>query len=151
MVKLKHQFPNSWLNLSISTCQFKEINHANSVLGDTTKFRIYDRYGSLGLYVAEQFGEENVNTYFVLTSPWCKVVPSHFTSVGDIQIHPEYIEVIMTVYTFVTVEVDNGYIWQGYFSFKVRKTWVWKFCLLCGKSNHDCVYSSPAVFGQSTL
>ena len=34
---------------------------------------IYDRYGSLGLYVAEQFGEENVNTYFVLTSGWCKV------------------------------------------------------------------------------
>lgn len=53
--------------------QFKEINHAHSVLGDTTKRGIYDRYGSLGLYVAEQFGEENVNTYFVLTSPWCKV------------------------------------------------------------------------------
>lgn len=53
--------------------QFKEINHANSVLGDTTKRGIYDRYGSLGLYVAEHFGEENVNTYFVLTSPWCKV------------------------------------------------------------------------------
>ena len=53
--------------------QFKDINHAHSVLGDTTKRGIYDRYGSLGLYVAEQFGEENVNTYFVLTSPWCKV------------------------------------------------------------------------------
>ena len=53
--------------------QFKEINHAHSVLSDTVKRGIYDRYGSLGLYVAEQFGEENVNTYFVLTSPWCKV------------------------------------------------------------------------------
>ncbi len=53
--------------------QFKEINYAHSVLADTTKRGIYDRYGSLGLYVAEQFGEENVNTYFVLTSPWCKV------------------------------------------------------------------------------
>ncbi|KAK2154167.1 hypothetical protein LSH36_275g07036 [Paralvinella palmiformis] len=55
-----------------ATEKFKEINHAHSVLGDTTKRQIYDRYGSLGLYVAEQFGEENVNTYFVLTSPWCK-------------------------------------------------------------------------------
>ena len=43
------------------------------VLSDLTKRGIYDKYGSLGLYVAEQFGEENVNTYFVLTSPWCKV------------------------------------------------------------------------------
>jgi len=54
--------------------QFKEINHAHSVLSDTVKRGIYDRYGSLGLYVAEQFGEENVNTYFVLTSPWCKAL-----------------------------------------------------------------------------
>jgi len=54
--------------------QFQEVNHANSVLGDTIKRNIYDRYGSIGIYVAEQFGEENVNTYFVLTSPWCKVL-----------------------------------------------------------------------------
>jgi len=53
--------------------QFQEINHAYSVLNDPTKRSIYDRYGSLGLYIAEQFGEENVNTYFVLTSSWCKV------------------------------------------------------------------------------
>jgi len=53
--------------------QFKELNRANMVLSDPTKRAIYDKYGSLGLYVAEQFGEENVNTYFVLTSPWCKV------------------------------------------------------------------------------
>ncbi|CAH1787392.1 unnamed protein product [Owenia fusiformis] len=52
--------------------KFQEINHAHAVLSDTTKRGIYDRYGSLGLYVAEQFGEENVNTYFVLTSGWCK-------------------------------------------------------------------------------
>ena len=49
------------------------MNHANSVLSDSIKRGIYDRYGSIGIYVAEQFGEENVNTYFVLTSPWCKV------------------------------------------------------------------------------
>lgn len=40
---------------------------------DATKRNIYDKYGSLGLYVAEQFGEENVNTYFVLSSWWAKV------------------------------------------------------------------------------
>jgi len=55
-----------------ATEKFKDINHAHSVLNDSTKRGIYDRYGSLGLYVAEQFGEENVNTYFVLTSGWCK-------------------------------------------------------------------------------
>jgi len=52
--------------------KFKDINRANSILSDITKRNIYDNYGSLGLYVAEQFGEENVNTYFVLTSGWCK-------------------------------------------------------------------------------
>lgn len=55
------------------TEKFKKINHANAVLTDDTKRRIYDSYGSLGLYVAEQFGEENVSTYFLVTSGWCKV------------------------------------------------------------------------------
>ena len=53
--------------------KFKEVNHANSILSDSTKRNIYDNYGSLGLYIAEQFGEENVNTYFLVTSGWCKV------------------------------------------------------------------------------
>lgn len=52
--------------------KFKEINRANSILSDSTRRGIYDRYGSLGIYAAEQFGEENVNTYLVLTSGWCK-------------------------------------------------------------------------------
>ncbi|XP_052801979.1 dnaJ homolog subfamily C member 5-like isoform X1 [Mya arenaria] len=55
-----------------STEKFKEINHAHRVLTDNTRRGIYDRYGSLGLYAAEMVGEENVNTYFVLTSGWCK-------------------------------------------------------------------------------
>ena len=38
-----------------------------------TKRSIYDRYGTVGLYIAEQIGEENVNAYFLLTSKWCKV------------------------------------------------------------------------------
>lgn len=53
--------------------KFKEINNAHAILTDSTKRNIYDKYGSLGLYVAEQFGEENVNTYFVLSSWWAKV------------------------------------------------------------------------------
>jgi DnaJ-class molecular chaperone len=53
--------------------QFKEVNHAHRILSDQTKRNIYDTYGSLGLYIAEQFGEENVNTYFLVNSGWCKV------------------------------------------------------------------------------
>lgn len=56
--------------------KFKEINNAHAILTDATKRNIYDKYGSLGLYVAEQFGEENVNTYFVLSSWWAKVKKS---------------------------------------------------------------------------
>jgi len=53
--------------------QFQEVNHANRVLSDPRKKAIYDQYGSLGLYACEQFGEDNVNTYFLLTSPVFKV------------------------------------------------------------------------------
>ncbi|XP_055686624.1 dnaJ homolog subfamily C member 5 homolog isoform X3 [Lutzomyia longipalpis] len=54
--------------------KFKEVNRAHSILSDLTKRNIYDNYGSLGLYIAEQFGEENVNAYFVVTSPACKAL-----------------------------------------------------------------------------
>lgn len=54
--------------------KFKTINHANEILSDQNKRDIYDRYGPMGLYIAEQFGEENVKTYFMLSSGWCKVV-----------------------------------------------------------------------------
>lgn len=54
--------------------KFKEVNRAHSILIDPTKRNIYDNYGSLGLYIAEQFGEENVNAYFVVTSTWCKAL-----------------------------------------------------------------------------
>jgi len=53
--------------------QFQEVNHANRILSDPRKKAIYDQYGSLGLYACEQFGEDNVNTYFLLTSPAFKV------------------------------------------------------------------------------
>ncbi|XP_070566305.1 dnaJ homolog subfamily C member 5-like isoform X2 [Ptychodera flava] len=55
-----------------ATEKFKEINHANSVLSDETKREIYDEYGSMGLYVAEQIGEENVKAYFMVHSPLFK-------------------------------------------------------------------------------
>lgn len=58
--------------------KFKEVNRAHSILSDATKRSIYDNYGSLGLYIAEQFGEENVNAYFVVTSTWCKVMYLYF-------------------------------------------------------------------------
>lgn len=54
--------------------KFKEINYAHGILSDATKRNIYDNYGSLGLYIAEQFGEENVNTYFLVNSGWCKAL-----------------------------------------------------------------------------
>ncbi|XP_071041374.1 dnaJ homolog subfamily C member 5 isoform X2 [Parasteatoda tepidariorum] len=54
--------------------KFKEINKAHSILSDETKRNIYDSYGSLGLYVAEHFGESSVNTYFILSSKWCKAL-----------------------------------------------------------------------------
>ena len=52
--------------------KFKDINRAHTVLSDLTKRNIYDTYGSLGLYLAEHFGEETVQTYFMLSSKWVK-------------------------------------------------------------------------------
>lgn len=54
--------------------KFKEINHAHSVLRDNAKRRIYDQYGSLGLYMAERVGEENVSLYFMINSRWAKAL-----------------------------------------------------------------------------
>jgi len=51
---------------------FKEINSAHKVLQDEEKKKIYDQYGSMGLKLAEQVGEENVNMYMKLQSPFAK-------------------------------------------------------------------------------
>lgn len=71
-----------WSNLSLSLSlrsdniealeKFKDINRAHTVLSDLTKRNIYDTYGSFGLYLAEHFGEETVQTYFMLSSKWVK-------------------------------------------------------------------------------
>ncbi|CAG7685634.1 unnamed protein product [Allacma fusca] len=54
--------------------KFKEINQAHRILADEKKKQIYDSYGSLGLYISDQFGEQNVSTYFLLTSKWAKAL-----------------------------------------------------------------------------
>lgn len=61
------------VNFGLLLIQFQEINYANSVLGDETKKSIYDKYGSIGLSLADQVGEDNVKTYMVLSTCWCKV------------------------------------------------------------------------------
>ena len=52
--------------------KFKDINQANSVLSNETKRQIYDQYGSMGLQLAEQLGEENFKTYLLANSKWFK-------------------------------------------------------------------------------
>ncbi|KAM9355632.1 dnaJ (Hsp40) homolog, subfamily C, member 5 gamma b isoform 2-T2 [Pholidichthys leucotaenia] len=54
--------------------RFKEINNANTILSDENKRQIYDEYGSLGLYVAEQFGDESVKYYFLMSKCWFKAL-----------------------------------------------------------------------------
>ncbi|XP_070834608.1 dnaJ (Hsp40) homolog, subfamily C, member 5 gamma b isoform X3 [Chaetodon trifascialis] len=54
--------------------KFKEINNANSILNDENKRKIYDEYGSMGLYAAEQFGEEGVKYYFLMSKCWFKTL-----------------------------------------------------------------------------
>ncbi|XP_032764547.1 dnaJ homolog subfamily C member 5G isoform X1 [Rattus rattus] len=53
---------------------FKDINAAHAVLTDPTKKKIYDRHGSLGLYLYDHFGEEGVRTYFIVNSCWFKTL-----------------------------------------------------------------------------
>ena len=57
--------------------KFKEINNANAILNDENKRKIYDEYGSMGLYVAEQFGDESVKYYFLTSKCWFKVSPAN--------------------------------------------------------------------------
>nr|XP_035946213.1 dnaJ homolog subfamily C member 5G isoform X1 [Halichoerus grypus]XP_035946215.1 dnaJ homolog subfamily C member 5G isoform X1 [Halichoerus grypus]XP_035946216.1 dnaJ homolog subfamily C member 5G isoform X1 [Halichoerus grypus] len=53
---------------------FKEINTAHSILSDPKKRKIYDRHGSLGIYIYDHFGEEGVMYYFTMNSCWFKTL-----------------------------------------------------------------------------
>jgi len=52
---------------------FKQINQANAVLTDPTKKKIYDSYGSMGLNLASQIGEERFSSMLCMQKPWAKV------------------------------------------------------------------------------
>ncbi|XP_034015366.1 dnaJ homolog subfamily C member 5-like isoform X2 [Thalassophryne amazonica] len=54
--------------------KFKEINNANAILSDENKRKIYDEYGSMGLYMAEQFGDEGAKYYFLMSKCWFKAL-----------------------------------------------------------------------------
>lgn len=56
---------------------FKKINHAHSILSDEKKRELYDKYGSFGLYLAEQFGDEVVGKIMMFSSSWFQVRSSH--------------------------------------------------------------------------
>jgi len=49
---------------------FKKINHAHSILSDEKKRPVYDKHGSFGLYLADQFGDEFVDTFMTMSSKW---------------------------------------------------------------------------------
>uniref|UniRef100_A0A8C9QN51 DnaJ heat shock protein family (Hsp40) member C5 gamma n=1 Tax=Spermophilus dauricus TaxID=99837 RepID=A0A8C9QN51_SPEDA len=53
---------------------FKEINTAHAILSDPKKRKIYDKHGSLGIYLYDHYGEEGVTYYFTLNSCWFKVL-----------------------------------------------------------------------------
>jgi DnaJ family protein C protein 5 len=42
-------------------------------LSDEKKREVYDKYGSFGLYIAEQFGDEVVGHIMLLSSKWFQV------------------------------------------------------------------------------
>jgi len=66
--------PDKNLNNPDATAQFQEINRANTILNDPTKREIYDNYGSVGLSIAEQVGDQNVKYYFMMSSCWFKAL-----------------------------------------------------------------------------
>eukprot|EP00092_Neocalanus_flemingeri_P012517 GFUD01013492.1.p2 GENE.GFUD01013492.1~~GFUD01013492.1.p2 ORF type:complete len:264 (+),score=82.47 GFUD01013492.1:61-852(+) len=53
---------------------FKKINQANSILSDEKKRQLYDEYGSFGLYIAEQVGDDLVGSVMFFQSGWFKAL-----------------------------------------------------------------------------
>ena len=54
--------------------KFVEINKAHTILSNETKRQIYDQYGSLGLEISENLGDDNFNAYYEKTSCCWKTV-----------------------------------------------------------------------------
>lgn len=53
------------------TEKFKEINHANAILSNPSKRRVYDEYGEVGLKLMEQFGDDDTIMRLAF-KPWFK-------------------------------------------------------------------------------
>uniref|UniRef100_F1L9A6 Cysteine string protein n=1 Tax=Ascaris suum TaxID=6253 RepID=F1L9A6_ASCSU len=53
------------------TEKFKEINHANAILSNPSKRRVYDEYGEMGLRLVEQFGDDDTIMRLAF-KPWFK-------------------------------------------------------------------------------
>ncbi|CAD5218796.1 unnamed protein product [Bursaphelenchus okinawaensis] len=51
------------------TEKFKEINHANAILSNPSKRKVYDQYGDMGLKLLEQVGEDTMR---YALNPWMK-------------------------------------------------------------------------------
>ncbi|XP_045919626.1 dnaJ (Hsp40) homolog, subfamily C, member 5 gamma b isoform X1 [Micropterus dolomieu] len=54
--------------------KFKVINNANSILSDENKRKIYNEYGSMGLYMSEQFGNDDARVYALMSKCWFKAL-----------------------------------------------------------------------------
>lgn len=57
--------------------KFREITYAYSILNDENKRAIYDEYGSIGLAMANQFGDENIR---IRLPWWLKVTQPNLSS-----------------------------------------------------------------------
>ena len=53
---------------------FKKINNANRILTDEKKRALYDKYGSFGLGIADQYGDEVVELLLMFYSKWFQCV-----------------------------------------------------------------------------
>ncbi|XP_072187059.1 LOW QUALITY PROTEIN: dnaJ homolog subfamily C member 5-like [Excalfactoria chinensis] len=52
----------------------EEIDSAHATLSDAKRRQLYNQYGSLGLYVAEQFGDDAVHLYLLMSHWWTQAL-----------------------------------------------------------------------------
>ena len=58
------------------------VSKARKIFSDEKKRPLYDEYGSFGLYIAEQVGEEFVGSVMFFQSGWFKVSAQQLVSYG---------------------------------------------------------------------